>query len=328
MISGHKILKRLGLPQFQAPSLLSGSWTQTIAAQFYLQQPALETRQTHWIELQDGDQIAVLEYRKSEEVRAVAVLVHGLNGSFESDYIQRMSKLLIDEGFCVYAMNMRNIGPGKGLSKGIYHGGRGQDVVQTLQWAKDNWPGLPLFGVGYSLGGNLMLAACAGQSYSPSPFYSAAICPPTDLSGSAAKLDQWRNRAFNHYFFFETLKKYKELKQYLEPSLPIPKMPGYTLREFDDQITSQLAGFKDAQDYYESCGTIQRIHEIKNPCLLLAAFDDPVVEASRLVNHQQENLDLVISSRGGHLGFLHRSKKNRRWMDQLIHSWIMEKLQS
>ena len=71
--------------------------------------------------------------------------------------------------------------------------------------------------------------------------------------------------------------------------------------------TSKAHGFKDALDYYEKSSSLQFLHNIKTPTLIINALNDsflspecyPVKEAKN-----NANLYLEMPDYGGHVGFI------------------------
>ena len=63
----------------------------------------------HFVQLDDGDKICLVEMKPSKEINAVLVLVHGLNGDYQSHYIQRMAMQSNQEGWLVYCVNFKEL---------------------------------------------------------------------------------------------------------------------------------------------------------------------------------------------------------------------------
>ena len=90
------------------------------------------------------------------------VLVHGLEGSSESRYIQGIATRAWAAGCNVVRMNMRNCGDTDALTPTLYHSGLSGDVGAVMcHYAKQF--GLERVAlVGYSMGGNLVLKLAGG----------------------------------------------------------------------------------------------------------------------------------------------------------------------
>jgi predicted alpha/beta-fold hydrolase len=105
--------------------------------------------------------------------------------------------------------------------------------------------------------------------------------------------------------------------------IEFPKEP--SLRAFEDLFATTRAGFANAKEYYDKCSSIHFIPEIKIPSLIVSAADDPVVDSRRLVDLEvNNNIDVLLTEKGGHVGFLGWGTRydEVRWADQAISNWI------
>ena len=73
-----------------------------------------------------------------------AVLVHGLAGCADANYVVRVSRLLLELGIRVVRVNLRGSGDGFGLARQIYHAGRSDDLRQVVRWLHARAPGSPI----------------------------------------------------------------------------------------------------------------------------------------------------------------------------------------
>jgi predicted alpha/beta-fold hydrolase len=46
-------------------------------------------------------------------------------------------------------------------------------------------------------------------------------------------------------------------------------------RDYDDRYTAPLHGFKNAQDYWDKCSSLNFISKVRVPTLVVNAWDDP-----------------------------------------------------
>jgi predicted alpha/beta-fold hydrolase len=79
--------------------------------------------------------------------------------------------------------------------------------------------------------------------------------------------------------------------------------------DFDDVITAPVHGFRDATDYYERSSSLQWLHRIRVPTLLVSAADDPflpreVLDEVRAAATSNPALHCEFPERGGHVGFI------------------------
>ena len=181
---GHQLIERLSINPFIPNIYLESGILQTMATQLWPRNILRTGNNLHLIELDDGDKLCLVEMRPSKHAEAVVILVHGLNGDYQSHYIQRMAMQSNQEGWLVYCVNLRNCGPSLGHSKTIYNAGNSSDLIQVLKWIESNHPNLPRFLCGYSLGGNISLKAM-GELKPKLLQGGAVISAPIDLLASA-----------------------------------------------------------------------------------------------------------------------------------------------
>ncbi len=95
-----------------------------------------------------------------EEVRAVrptAIIVHGLEGSSDSQYVVGNANKLWRAGCNIVRMNMRNCGDTEALSPTLYHSGLSNDVQAVMNFFVEQYRLQSISLIGYSMGGNLVL---------------------------------------------------------------------------------------------------------------------------------------------------------------------------
>ena len=96
---GHELIERLSIEPFIPNIYLQSGLLQTIATQFWPRNILRKGHDMHFVQLDDGDKICLVEMKPSKEINAVLVLVHGLNGDYQSHYIQRMAMQSNQEGW-------------------------------------------------------------------------------------------------------------------------------------------------------------------------------------------------------------------------------------
>ncbi|MEI8126143.1 MAG: alpha/beta fold hydrolase, partial [Parachlamydiaceae bacterium] len=134
-----------------------------------------------------------------QKTEKTVILVHGLGGSHLSGYMVRICRKLYESGFRIVRVNMRCSGSGNALAKKTYHGGLSSDILAVINLFKEQTPLSPMILIGFSLGGNIALKLTAelGKMGPKKLLGVIAVCPPVDLSETAAILSQPSNRLYN-----------------------------------------------------------------------------------------------------------------------------------
>lgn len=323
-------LKKLNLPAFAPLPFLDGAWAQTIAGRYWPQRPPLRATAKHVIELADGDKLAALENAPYDwqDGQRVVVMVHGLSGSSHSSYMTRISRSLCERGYLALRINLRGCGEGFGLAERPYHSGRSEDVREVIEWVGRRYPKSPVTLLGFSLGANISLKLSGEDGNSPTAKLDSvvAVSPPIDLAACAEHLKRPENRFFDQFFVSELRREIKRHHKRF-PHLKAPDLPKrITLNQFDDLYTAPRSGFANAADYYSKSSSGQFVPKIEIPALILCANDDPIIDARAYLKiPHRPNVDIVLTERGGHVGFLGPSGSgplNFRWMDRLVLEWI------
>jgi predicted alpha/beta-fold hydrolase len=244
--------------------------------------------------------------------RPTVILVHGLEGSAESQYMVGNANKMWRAGANVIRMNMRNCGETERLSPTLYHSGMSSDVESVLRHfiARERLQSVAL--AGYSMGGNLVLKL-AGElgAGAPSQLHSVvAVSPSIDLGPTADALHRRANRLYERRFLRSLIRRFR-LKASLFPRAYDPRRVAgiRSLREYDERITALYSGFASADDYYHRASAARVVDNIRVPTLVLHALDDPFVPITPetlAAFRANPFLTLMQSEHGGHCAFLAR----------------------
>lgn len=258
-------------------------------------------------------------------------LLHGLGGNAESAYKLRIAAKLLQNGFRTVRHNHRGCGRDTIRARSIYHSGSVDDVLAGVRALAERWPESPLFVVGFSLSGTILLnmLGTRQQALAELPQFKGAlsVCAPLDLHASSRALCHWSNR---HYDIFYTNTLVRRLLQLgiIDSTLVETQLKKKNLRQFDEVVTAPLGGFASLDHYYDSCSPSRTLSRITLPTVILAAADDPIVPLSSVQNTLLSPFTrLSLQSSGGHIGFVSRSLTqfgDRRWLDAWVVRWARE----
>ncbi len=238
------------------------------------------------------------------------VIVHGLEGSSDSQYVIGTGSKAWAEGMNVVRMNMRNCGGTEHLGPTLYNSSMSADVgaIAKTLIADDGLQKLAF--VGYSMGGNLVLKLLGewGDKVPPEVKAGVGVSPAMDLAPSADALHNPSNRIYE-WKFLRGLRRRLQRKAALYPDrYDVRHLRGMrSLRDFDDQITARYSGFRDAQDYYTQAAAAQVVDRIAVPTLILHSLDDPfirVLPPTREKLLRNSHITYIETAHGGHCAFL------------------------
>ena len=312
--------------EFAPHPLLKNGHAMTIAAAFWPRKFALPAPEKRLFQVEEGTQLlAHCNWQDGRRRDApLLAIVHGLEGSGDSNYVLGIAEKAFRRGFHVVRLNQRNCGGSEQLTPTLYNSGLSDDYRAALEELADEGF-TQIFFAGYSMGGNLV-TKMAGEYENRAPRALrgvCAVCPALDLAACADALEK-RNNYFYQRRFVKGLMARFARKIELFPDKYTRNGIGKirTVREFDDAITAPCFGYRDAQEYYEAASARKVVGNVCVPMLMITAQDDPFVPyESFLAALVSENpaIDFVAPQHGGHCGFISRhSGAERFWAEQSI----------
>ena len=305
--------------EFRPRRFLRNGHLQTIAGNYLARVNALPPPEAQLVEVspatanQIASQVLCHCHWQPEEVRdgrPTAIIVHGLEGSSNSQYVVGNSNKLWRAGCNIVRMNMRNCGGTEALSPTLYHSGLSSDVLKVMNFFTANYGLRSISLVGYSMGGNLVLKL-AGElgAAAPAALHSViGVSPAVDLGPSADAMHLPQNRLYELKFLSNLLSRFRRKAVLFPRAYDRNRAVGiHSLREFDDRITALYSGFSGADDYYHRAAAARVLDRVAVPTLVLHALDDPFIRLtpeSRDKIIANPNFTLIESSGGGHCAFL------------------------
>ncbi len=248
--------------------------------------------------------------------RPLVVIVHGLTGSSQSQYVLGLQQALDDLGWASVAMNCRAATGEPNDRPRAYHAGAHDDIAEVVSAVHERYADVPLALVGYSLGGATTLNYLARERTPPTLFAASAVSVPLQLGPCADRLDQGFSRIYRKHLLSELCKtwtaKAERLAQLGDEEVAthirdrLAQGPFTSFRVFDDVLMAGIHGFRNGEDYYTRCSPRQSLASIRTPVLVLQAADDPFLapESMPTTRELSPAVHLEISPRGGHVGFI------------------------
>jgi predicted alpha/beta-fold hydrolase len=259
----------------------------------------------------DGDRVH-LYHRDVDPDRPRVFLLHGLEGSVRSHYVQGVVRGAESRGWNTTLMVFRGCGPEFNTAPRMYHSGETSDLRFALEVLTERHPDQQIALVGVSLGGNVLLKYLGEYSAAVAPevVAAAAVSVPYDLEAGSRHLQKGFARVYDRHFL-KSLRQKAMLKLAQHPGLFSREraLAARTIEDFDDAVTGPVHGFSGSNDYYTKSSSIHFIERISVPTLLLSAEDDPFLPAETLgrvrrVAAANRRLTVEFSRHGGHVGFL------------------------
>ena len=315
--------------RFSPPRWLRSAHLQSILPSLPPRRLRVERRTLRWrrrsrellLDCGDGVTLQAFHTQSGESpAKSVAVLLHGWEGSAESQYILSLAHALLDRGADVVRLNLRDHGDTHHLNQELFHSCRLPEVVGAVVALRAMFPHQRLVLAGFSLGGNFMLRVAAeaprvGIDIDRVLAISPLLDPHTTLdaieSGFALYhayfVQKWTRsllrtqRAWPGAYDFAPLLRSRDLRQ-----MTRDLVLAYT--EYDD-LDSYLRGYAVTED---------RLADLRVPATILAAIDDPMIPAADLARvARSDALRIVTTDHGGHCGFI-EDLGSTTWVEDFV----------
>ncbi|KAG8532132.1 uncharacterized protein KY384_003771 [Bacidia gigantensis] len=114
------------------------------------QDASLPPKTTYYVET-EFDQVG------SDDDRPMLVVLHGLSGGSHELYLRHVLNPMIQAGWEACVVNSRGCAKSEITSGILYNARATWDVRQTILWLRKKFPNRPLFGLGFSLGANILV---------------------------------------------------------------------------------------------------------------------------------------------------------------------------
>ncbi|NXB47237.1 ABHD3 Phospholipase, partial [Leucopsar rothschildi] len=288
---------------------------QTLLRPFITSRPQVQYR-NELIKTADGGQISLdwfdnndSSYYPDASTRPTVLLLPGLTGTSKESYILHMIHQSETLGYRCVVFNNRGIAGEELLTPRTYCAANTEDLEAVIHHVHSLYPSAPFMAAGVSMGGMLLLNYL-GKTGRDTPLMAAAIFSAGwNVFESVESLEKPLNwLLFNYYLTACLQSSISRHRQMLEKLFDMDLvMKARTVREFDKQFTSVMFGYRSIDDYYEDASPCRKLKSVGIPVLCLNSVDDVFSPAHAIpveTAKQNANVALVLTSCGGHIGFL------------------------
>jgi uncharacterized protein len=268
---------------------------------FTKRQPLIRQR----LELEDQDFIDV-DWAMCPSPKAIVVILPGLTGNSDEHYVQKVLAHFRKQQCISAVLNHRgNSGESNRLASS-YHSGKTDDLCSVLAMVKARFPGTPIYGIGFSIGGNILLKYL-GESQKDNLFDKCvAVSVPFKLDECADRMRQGLTQLYQRYLLGNMKRSIlKKHRRGIDIANIDKIMSSETFWQIDDHYTAHVHGFDGVNDYYHHSSSHPCLKDITCPTVLLHAKDDPFVPEASVPdpNKLQSSVTLKLLPYGGHVGF-------------------------
>jgi len=286
----------------------------------------------------DGDELLV-DRLDGPAGSPLVLLLHGLEGSSNSVYIQGFLAGIRRRGWRGAALNFRSCARDPAdLSRHLpnrrprlYHSGETSDLDFLVRTLSQREPTTPLFAIGVSLGGNVLLKWRGENPAGGGVSAAAALSTPYDLAASAKHLESFVGRVYTARFLSTLRAKAADAASRFPEAAAVLDLrrvlAARTFWEFDDAATAPIHGFAGADDYYRRSSSLPRLASIASPTLCLSAADDPFLPPETLSRAREAaspSVEFRVTDHGGHIGWVAGRSPWRPlyWAEEFVLDWL------
>ncbi|ODN05211.1 Phospholipase ABHD3 [Orchesella cincta] len=294
------------------------------------------------LELKDGGQLAVdfLGENENKDVaddeKLLVFLLPGLTSHSNTSYVKTMCLSIVRAGAVVAILNNRGLGGVPLKTPRTYCAANHEDVREVIAHLKKTFPNHKMIAIGASLGGMTIGRYLINHPEEAKDTFLAAmvisICWDP-MVGTASIEKPFVNRYIVNYTLTTNMQnlanKHRTVLE-TRDCWDMEKVFGSkTLREFDHHFTAPQFGFKSCEEYYKAAKISPEIEKFSIPVIGLNARDDPMSPGDDLPIQQatddRSKLALIVTSRGGHLGWLEGALPVRRkfhYMERVVFEFV------
>ena len=307
---------------FQAPAWLRNPHAQTILPDLARCPPPLPL---DWEEfaLPDGDFLELGWAGPPDG--PIAVVLHGLGGSYQSGHIQGIARRLVADGWRVCLFHFRGCARRPNRTVTTYHNGMTGDPALVFEDLARRFPGRTRVAVGISLGGNALLRLLGERPGAVPLHAAAAISVAVSLPPCVARLDTGFSKVYQAALLRRLKRRLDARRSLIAARFDWARIQSArTFSDFDDAFTAPAHGYASAADYHARASARPLLPRITVPTHILLAADDPFLapEALPVAADLSPTTTAEVSATGGHVGFVHGTPARPRFfLDGRIAAW-------
>lgn len=308
--------------EYHLPAILNNGHVETIFAALFRRNPHI-TYEREILHMPDGGVIALDAEISStgvsgpqtlDDTAPVLILLPGLTGGSGDTYVQHAVIHARKAGIRAIVFNSRGTSKSPIVTPQFYSASFTQDMRCVVAHLASKYPKSRLFAAGWSLGANI-LTRYLGEEGEDTPIQAAVVmCNPFDLP----YCDKNFKRGFNRIYDWNLAKSLRKIYQEhhslfvnaansgIKSYDPEKALRAKTIRDFDDAITRISFGWDSVDNYYAGSSSSLSIPNVKVPCLVIQAEDDPIAPKQAIpfkALDDNPNCILVTTPTGGHLGW-------------------------
>lgn len=246
----------------------------------------------------------------SDDDKPMLICLHGLSGGSYELYLRHVLKPLVENSeweACV--VNARGCANSKVVTSRLFNARATWDARQTIEWIHQKWPRRRLFGIGFSLGANILVNYLGEEGSNCILDAAVVVCNPWNLEACGLALQRsWIGLNVFSASMGASMRRLfeKHVDQISKnPDIDVAKVRSSKyLHEFDRYVQCASWGYPTEYAYYRDASSSDAVLGVKTPLFAIHAEDDPIAVDEGVPRQeimQNPNVVLCSTSLGGHL---------------------------
>jgi predicted alpha/beta-fold hydrolase len=315
---------------FHVPGLFRSRHVQTLcaAAPFFVRskRPGPHDKQLRF-RIDNGALHAVAQEASTPCPKGLVLLVHGIGGTTQSQYVMRAARHLLAQGFDVVRLNLRGAGSSMPDAPTLYHAGLTSDLDAVVRQVQPRAGKLHIGG--FSGGGSLALKMAAEWGSNVPGHVGALVAVSSPLDFEA--IGRWIDSPPCVPYRFHVMRGLVRMARAFARTHP--GKTAFDVRrlsrlgrvyDYDREVIVPMHGFASVESYWRAASPGPLLPAVRTPALLLQAKDDPMVPWSTYapwLKAASTCIEVRTSAHGGHLGWV-AGMREHDW----VASWPVQQM--
>ncbi|VEU36149.1 unnamed protein product [Pseudo-nitzschia multistriata] len=277
------------------------------------------------VETNDGD-LFVVDWRDAdvpdEEISGkndenpICLICHGLESCSDSEIARELAIACNEKNIDAACINFRGCADGGeecSLTARAYHLGFTDDLMHQINEINSKHPTKRIYLSGFSLGAGVvtkLLADLGEDAYRYNICGAAVNAVPFDTRQYHTNLNEagFTKTIYGDRLLASMQRRSKQQFDACPGIFPFERSEidkCKTIMDLENLLIAPIFGFDDAMDYYDKVKTIDKLHNVCVPELVVQARDDPFFAGLELpANDPNTPLRIQYTDEGGHCGFI------------------------
>lgn len=310
---------------FRPPIWLKNPHLQTILPRYVVKYTPNYTRKLIKDSLNESD--VAFDYLLTDDVKVdgkyqkpLIVLFHGMEGSSQSHYARTLAHHVHEAGCHFVVPHFRSCGGVAVSGKVFYNAGDTAELHHYLTRLQQEFA--QIYAVGVSLGGNALAKYMGEYGTDAICERAVVVSAPVDLASSSVAMERLLGRYVYTPYLLNPIVKKALANRLTEAEMNALKT-AKRLGDFDNAFTAPRHGFASKNDYYRKSSALPFLSQITKPTLIISADDDPFLGLTAERSDVSDDVRLLDTRYGGHIGFLDYDYRTRSFDTSFIGRQVM-----